>query len=206
MAEFNACILFSVCHFRSDDRVTFYVENTKALYVNKWRRRGTVPVSVEVKALWAPESPPRSPFLITHSNHWSTDANRVVFKLFGKKVVEFTIEMHMNCFFDCTRTGYCYNTAFSVPRCLCTWCPTCSPCCYCHPPWQQLNAEAGASPAHWKVCSHGAQKNSCTERNYFCLSTEHGFFWGKKSCSNTKKWPWSVSGQGCHWTSAKLSS
>lgn len=69
------------------------------------------PVKAGVKALWAP----RSPVLITDSNHWSTDANRVVFKLFGKKVTEFTTEMQEKHFFHCLRMGCCLNTPSYVP-------------------------------------------------------------------------------------------
>lgn len=177
MAEFHTCSLFSPQFFCVSLQVCWpcYIlckGYQGSVYRQEGRRRGAVSVSVDVKALWAPGSPPGSPILITDSNPWSTDANRVVFKLFGKKVVELTIEMHMNHFFECMRTGYCCNTAFCVSQCLRAWCPTCSSCCYCHPPWQQLNAEAGASPAHWKGCSCGAQKNSCTEKNYLsCYRT-----------------------------------
>lgn len=52
-------------------------------------------VSTDVKALRAPGSP----VLITDSNHGSTGASRVVFKLFGKKVAGFTIEMQEDHFF-----------------------------------------------------------------------------------------------------------
>lgn len=40
VAEFHTCSLFSVCHFRSVHRVTFYVEIPKALYVNKREEGG----------------------------------------------------------------------------------------------------------------------------------------------------------------------